>query len=36
MFQIESKFRKCKKKIQKLIFLSEIIASENIALSRLC
>ena len=29
MFKIESKFRKCKKKIDKIFFVSEIIAYET-------
>ena len=33
MFKIESKFTKCKKKIKKMFFVSEIIASENFALN---
>ena len=38
MFKIECKFRKCekKKKNQKLFYVSEIIASENVAISCLC
>ena len=31
MFKIESKFTKCKKKIQEIFFVSEIKASENVA-----
>ena len=33
IFKIESKFRKAEKKILKIIFDSEIIASENVALN---
>ena len=33
MFKIKSKFRKCKKKIQKMFLVSEIIASENVAVN---
>ena len=36
MFKLESKFRKCKKKNQKKFFVSEIIASENVAINCLC
>ena len=31
MFKIKSKFTKCKRKIKKMLFASEIIASENVA-----
>ena len=34
--QIKSKFRKCKKKNQKKNVISEIIASENVAINCLC
>ena len=33
MFKIESKFPKCKKKNQKMFFVSEIIASEDVAIN---
>ena len=36
MFKIESEFRKCeKKKTKKIFFLSEIVASENVAINYL-
>ena len=35
MFKIEYKFRKWKKKIEKIFFVSEISASENVAISSL-
>ena len=33
MFKIESKSRKCKKKIQNILFISEIKASQNVAIN---
>ena len=38
MLKIQSKLRKCKKKkkIKKIIFVCEIIASENVAINYLC
>ena len=36
MFKIESKFRKCKKKIGKMFFVANVIASENVAINCLC
>ena len=36
MFQIVFKFRKCKKKIEKIFFVSEKNASENVAINCLC
>ena len=36
MFEIESKFRKCKKNLEKKFFVSEIIASEDLAINCLC
>ena len=35
-FKIESKFRKCQKKIDKIFFVSEIFALENVAINSLC
>ena len=35
MFKIESKFTKCKKKMKQKLFVSEIIASENVAINSL-
>ena len=36
MFKIGSKFRKCKKKIAKIFFVSEIKASESVAINCVC
>ena len=36
MLKIESKFIKCKKEIQKIFFISETKASENVAINCLC
>ena len=36
MFKIESRFQKCNKKFGKYYFLSEIIASEDVAINCLC
>ena len=36
MFKIESKLIKWKKKMEKKFFVSEIIASENVAINSLC
>ena len=33
MFKIESKFRKLKKKVEKLFFVCETIGSENVAIN---
>ena len=36
MFKIESKFKKCKKKIQKIFFVCEINVSQYVAINCLC
>ena len=33
VFKVESSFRKCKKKIQKIFFVSEMNASEKVAVN---
>ena len=35
-FKIQSKFEKFQKKVEKIFFVSEIVASENVAIDCLC